>query len=358
MVECRQPGPPRKPRARTESRGPVPCPAVAPVPVIFDSDGGVDDAAALWWACTSPDIDVVAVTAVGGNVDVDVAARNLGIVLAAAGHDHVPVAVGGAEPIGPTPPLRRASAIHGRDGLGDAGVARPDPRPPVAEEAAGMLVRLVRERPAELTIVATGPVSNLAAALRAAPDLAAATARLIVMGGSARAGGNARPAAEANIAHDPVAASEVVSAAWPAPPLLVGLDVTHRATLSQAEFDLLEDRRSAAAEFLAAPLAFYRTLGSTFTEPGTCPCHDLLAMMAVTDADLVRGPILPLAVDTGGSAAWGATVVDFREQAFNRAGSSPDRVGDDSPSEGGRWRIGLEVDVDRFRANVRHLFGG
>jgi len=269
--------------------------------VIFDSDGGVDDAAALWWACTSPDIDVVAVTAVGGNVDVDIAARNLGIVLAAAGHDHVPVALGLAEPVGPTPPLRRASAIHGRDGLGDVGVVRPDPIPPVAEPAASMLGRLVRERPGNLTIVATGPLSNLAAALRATPDLASDAGRLIVMGGSARVGGNARPAAEANIAHDPLAASEVVAAAWPAPPLLVGLDVTHRATLSHEEFELLEQRRSPAAEFLAAPLAFYRTLGSTFTEAGTCPCHDLLAMMAVTDADLVGGPVLPLAVDTGGS---------------------------------------------------------
>ena len=327
------------------------------VPVVFDSDGGVDDAAALWWACTSPDIDLVAVTAVAGNVDVDVAARNLGTVLAAAGRADVPVAVGAAEPIGPTPPLRRASAIHGRDGLGDTGTDWPAPPDPVSEDASVMLARLVRERSGRLTIVATGPLTNLAVALRADPDLASHAAALVVMGGSARAGGNARPAAEANIAHDPVAASEVVAGGWPGAPLLVGLDVTHRATLSPAEFDLLGEGRTPAARFLAGPLAFYRTLGSTFTEPGTCPCHDLLAMMAAGRPGLVTGPVLPLAVDTGASAAWGATVVDFRELAFARVGSSPQRVGDDGAREGGRWQIGLEVDVAGFRTGVRAMFG-
>lgn len=329
-----------------------------PTPVVFDSDGGVDDAAALWWACTSPDIDLVAVTAVAGNVDVEVAARNLGIVLAAAGRSDVPVSIGVADPIGATPPLRRAAAIHGHDGLGDTGVSRPTPPPPTAEAAPATLARLVRSRPGELTIVATGPLSNLAVALREDPSLASGVRALVVMGGSARAAGNARPAAEANIAHDPLAAAEVVGAGWAAPPLLVGLDVTHRATLTQAEFDLLDERRTPAADFLAGPLGFYRPLGSTFTEPGTCPCHDLLAMMAATEPELVTGPVLPLAVDTGGSAAWGATIVDFRELAFARVGSSAGRVGDDGPTEGGRWRVGLEVDVPRFRANVRSLFGG
>jgi len=90
-----------------------------PIPIIFDSDGGVDDAAALWWACTNEETELVAVTAVAGNVDVEVGARNLGIVLEAAGQGDVPVAIGAADPIGPTPPLRRAAAIHGHDGLGD-----------------------------------------------------------------------------------------------------------------------------------------------------------------------------------------------------------------------------------------------
>ena len=320
------------------------------LPVIFDSDGGVDDAAALWWACTSDDIDLVAVTAVGGNVDVDQAAANLQAVLRAAGRPDVPVAMGRPEPVGPVPPLRRAAAIHGTAGLGDMAIPPLPPSPgsaPAADVLAGA---------SDVTIVATGPLGNVARALTADPTLASRV-ELVIMGGSARAGGNARPAAEANIANDPTAASIVVGANWSNPPLLVGLDVTLRATLTDAEFALVEERRTPAADFMAGPLTFYRDRGSTFAAPGECPCHDLLAMMTIGNPGLVEGPVLPLAVDVGQSAGWGATIVDFRELAFARRGITPAEVGDDDQQGWQRWRIGLEVDVARFRAGVRRLFG-
>jgi purine nucleosidase len=323
-----------------------------PTRVVFDSDGGVDDAAALWWACTSPDIELVAVTAVGGNVGVERAATNLATVLHSAGRSGVPVAVGPPGPAGPVPPLRRASAIHGIDGLGDAGIPAVS-FTPATEPAPAFLARHTEG----LTVVATGPLTNLARALEIDPTWPSRVAGLVVMGGSARAGGNARPAAEANFAHDPTAAALVAGAAWPAPPLLIGLDVTLRATLTDREFALLAEGRSPAAAFLAGPLTFYRDLGSTFSAPGECPCHDLLAMMAAAHPDLVSGPELPMAVDTGGSAAWGASVVDFRETAFARRGATPGEVGDASTREGGRWRIGLDVDIERFRREVRALFG-
>ncbi|HVM63398.1 MAG TPA: nucleoside hydrolase [Acidimicrobiales bacterium] len=319
------------------------------VGVVFDSDGGVDDATALWWACRSPEIDVAAVTASAGNVEVARAAANLGTVLQAAGQPGVPLAIGSDEPVGPVPPLRRASAIHGVDGLGDAGIPTAS-YPAVPGPAPEFLAR----RTDGLTVVATGPLTNLARAIEIDPEWPRRVAGLIVMGGSARVGGNAGPLAEANFAHDPVAAAIVAAAPWPAPPLLVGLDVTLQATLTDAEFDLLAERRTPAAAFLAGPLAFYRRFGSTFAPPGECPCHDLLAMIATAHPGVVTGPELPMAVDTGGSAAWGASVVDFREQAFARHGLAPPDLG---PARA-RWRIGLEVDVARFRAEVRALFGG
>jgi purine nucleosidase len=315
-----------------------------PRPIIFDSDGGVDDAAALWWACTSPDVEVVAVTAVAGNVDVDQAAINLATILAAAGHGHVPVAVGTGTAVGPVLPMDRPKGIHGADGLGDAGIPRVAYTPP-AETAPVMLTRLVAERPGQLTVVATGPLSNLALALRRDREWSRRLADLIVMGGAARPPGNVSALAEANIAHDPQAAAEVMGADWVAPPLMVGLDVSMRATLTEVEFAVLKEHRTDAARFLDAPLAFYRPIGGRFNAPGECPCHDLLAMMAVSDSGLLGTQLLPVEVDTGGSAAWGATVVDFRPT------SAPER------GKGGRWRIGLEVDIDRFRANVRTLFG-
>jgi purine nucleosidase len=126
---------------------------------------------------------------------------------------------------------------------------------------------------------------------------------------------------------------------------MAGLDVTRRATLAEPEFAVLEEQLTPAAGFLARPLAFYRPVGGRFSAPGECPCHDLLAMMAVTDAGLVATALLPVQVDTGGSAAWGATVVDFRPATATGRGLR------------GVWRIALEVDVDRFRAKVRTLFG-
>jgi purine nucleosidase len=305
----------------------------------------VDDAAALWWACTNPDVDVVAVTAVAGNVDVDQAAINLATVLAAAGHGHVPVAVGAAAAVGPVLPLDRPRGIHGADGLGNAGIPRVRYTPP-EESAPQLLLRLVGERPGELSVVATGPLSNLALALRADPQWAGRLVDLVVMGGAARPPGNVSPLAEANIAHDPQAADEVVGAGWITPPLMVGLDVSMKATLTGVEFAALEEQRTPAAGFLAGPLAFYRTIGGRFNAPGECPCHDLLAMMAVSDPELLDTPVLPVQVDTGGSAAWGATVVDFRPLPAVEGG------------KGTRWRIALEVDVDRFRAQVRTLFRG
>jgi purine nucleosidase len=282
----------------------------------------------------------VAVTAVAGNVDVDQAAVNLATVLDAAGLGDVPVAVGAGAALGPVPPMERPKAIHGADGLGDAGIARVAYTPP-AETAAELLGRLVAERPGQLTVVATGPLSNLATVLRTRPGWAGQVGDLVVMGGSARHPGNVSAVAEANIAHDPEAAADVARADWARPPLMVGLDVTMRATLTDAEFAVLDRQETPAARFLASPLAFYRPVGGRFNAPGESPCHDLVAMMAVTDLDLLSDEVHPLEVDTGGSAAWGMTVFDFRPGPHGR---------------GSPWRIALGVDVERFRAGVRTLF--
>jgi purine nucleosidase len=322
-------------------------------PVIIDTDGGIDDAVALWWALTDPGLDVVAITVVWGNVPVAVAAESVLRVAHAAGRDDVPVAVGARGPLQPAPELRPATFIHGDDGLGNA--AGPvAPNRPVAESATALLARLARSRPGELTLVTLGPLTNIGVVVHDHPEFASDIAELFVMGGSARRGGNALPSGEANVAHDPVAAQRTVVAPWARPPLLVGLDVTLAATLTPSEFDLLAEHRNAAAAFLDAPLRFYREFGSTFTAPGT-PCHDLLTVLAVSRPEIITdAPVLPLAVDCGGDAAWGTTVVDFRAPYFAALEGSTQ-----SAAEGfAPWRIALDVDVERFRSCVRALFGG
>jgi purine nucleosidase len=324
-------------------------------PVIIDTDGGVDDAAALWWALYDPALEVIAVTVVWGNVPVEVALRSVGRVLAAAGRPDIPVARGAAGPVGVAPRLRPATFIHGDDGLGNTTHGQPPPDMTVAPEAASILIRrLCAERPGEVSLLTIGPLSNLGLVVAEDPGFAATVRELVVMGGSARAGGNALPAGEANIAHDPVAAARVASAGWSQPPLLVGLDVTREATLTEAHFALLAEHRNAAAEFLDAPLRFYRTFGSLLTAP-YCPCHDLVATMALSQPDLIPdAPVLPMAVDAAGGPAWGTTVVDFRAPALARF-----REAEQDRSPGfGPWRIGLGADVARFRDLAAALFGG
>jgi purine nucleosidase len=323
--------------------------------VIIDTDGGVDDAAALWWALSDPNLDVQAITVVWGNVPVDVAARSVCRVVAAAGRPDVPIAIGAPAPIAVAPDLRPATFIHGDDGLGNTTAGLPPPRiRPVDEPAPALLRRLCADRPGEIALVTLGPLSTLGDLIRADPGFAPTVGELVVMGGSAAAGGNALPNGEANVAHDPRAATLVAGAGWSRPPLLVGLDVTREATLTEAHFALLSEHRSPAARFLDAPLRFYRTFGSTLTA-SNCPCHDLVAVLALADPPvIVDAPVLPMAVDDAGGPSWGATVVDFRAPAFARL-EGADQA---SPEGFHPWRISLQADVARFRGRATTLFGG
>jgi purine nucleosidase len=317
------------------------------VPVVIDTDGGIDDAVALWWAATDPRVELVALLVTWGNVDLDVAAGTCLRILAAAGRTDVPVALGAADPLGPTPLTERATFVHGDDGLGGHGHRWSTGDLAVTDEpAAELLARVTAER--AVSVVTIGPLSTLAAALRHDPSIAGRVDDLVVMGGAVQQKGNALPAGEANIAHDPIAAAEVVAASWSAPPLLVGLDVTHAALLDRTHLALADEGRTPAAQMLADPLRFYADFydRSDQTRQGAFPCHDLLAVVAAADPSIITdAPLLPLAVDTGGSAAWGATVADFRPWA--------ERM----PDGFHPWRIALGVDANRFRSETERLLG-
>jgi purine nucleosidase len=268
-------------------------------------------------------------------------------VLAAAGRSDVPVALGSAHPVGPVPELRRADFVHGADGLGNTG------RPPASVGIDATIAELWADARADV-LVTLGPLSTVAHALAAGLIPAASTA-LVVMGGAVAVAGNCLPASEANIAHDPMAAAQVLTAQWARPPLLVGLDVTHRATFGPAETSAIDARINAAGRWLADPLAFYRVGGSAFVPPGETPCHDLLAVMAAVVDGLVGGPVLPLAVQTAPGPAWGATVADRRGLL---RGLDATTMGDQpTPAGFAPVQVAAEVDVERYRAEVRAMFG-
>ncbi|HEX7131368.1 MAG TPA: nucleoside hydrolase [Iamia sp.] len=319
--------------------------------LVIDNDGGVDDCTGIWWALTDPGVEVVALIATWGNTERDAAAANLCRILHAAGRPDVPVALGATDPSGPSPLADRATHVHGLDGLGGYADRWPTGEvTPTAEPPAELLARLVAADPGGIDLVTTGPLTTMAGVLAERPELVGGFRSLTVMGGSVLAGGNALPAAEANIAHDPRAAEAVVGAPWATaePPLLVGLDVTMAALLS-ADVELAAAHASdgVVARFLADPmdtyLAFYDSVGQT--PPGMFPCHDLLAVMAAAEQPVITAvETWPLAVDTGGGAAWGATVADRRPVPESTLGHF-------TP-----WRVALEVDPAPFRHAVQTLF--
>jgi purine nucleosidase len=319
--------------------------------LIIDNDGGVDDCTGIWWALTDPDVEVVALVATWGNTERDLAAANLCRILHAAGRADIPIALGATDPSGPSPLADRAAHVHGADGLGGHAHRWPTGDVvPTDESPADLLIRMTAEDPGGIDLVTTGPLTTLAGVLAEQPSLTSAFRSLTVMGGSVLAGGNALPAAEANIAHDPLAAAAVIGAPWAMdrPPLLVGLDVT-MAALLEADVELAAAHASdgVVARFLAEPmdgyLAFYDSVHQT--PPGMFPCHDLLAVMAAAEQPVITEiETWPLAVDTGGSAAWGATVPDRRPVPESTLGTF-------TP-----WRIALACDPGPFRQAVQGLF--
>ena len=258
--------------------------------------------------------------------------------------------------MGPTPLMTRAGHVHGDDGLGGWGERWPADVPLTDEPAGEVLSRLTAERPGQIDLVTVGPLSTVAAALRDDPGIAAARARSPSWGGRWASGGNALRSPRPTSPTIQLGAAEVVAAPWGGDrrPLLVGLDVTARALLGPEDLaaaDAGGRAGSTAGRFLAGPLEHYAGYytRSGQAPPGWSPCHDLVATMAVVDDELItEAPTVPLAVDTGRSAAWGATVADLR----------PVPEADESPAGFTPWRVALDVDVDRFRATFRSLVAG
>lgn len=320
--------------------------------LLIDTDCGIDDAVALWWAASQPDVELVGITTVFGNVDLADAAANALRVLELAGRPDTPIAFGADRPFASAPELRRADFIHGADGVGDIG-RRPTGTVTTEQTAVELLQRAVRASPGEVVVVTIGPMTNVAHVITQDPTWAPLVRRLVVMGGAIETQGNALPVAEANIAHDPHAAAVALGAPWATPPLLVGLDVTQRATITPELLSLAHAGRSPAGTDLAELLTFYARFGGTFCAPGEFPCHDALAVMAAVRDGLVDGPVLPTAVQTDAGPALGMTVADRRQPFFEAAGQHQELPDGFSPCQ-----VALTVDVERFRSELRTLLGG
>ena len=275
--------------------------------ILLDADVGIDDAIAMLFLAGRADAQIVGVGSVHGNIPSDLAAANARRLLELCGLDDTPVAIGARRPM--AQPLATAEWVHGADGLGNTD--RPAPkRGPVAEDAVAQMLRITRERPGEIDIVAVGPLTNLGLALCLDPDLAQRVRSVVVMGGAILHEGNASATAEANIWHDPEAAQLVFSAPWPV--TMVGLDVTQVTRLRAAELAAIEAIGSVRSRFALEILDHYLSVYSRTMGARECPLHDPLAAGIALDPSYVV-EALRLSVEVGTSgAARGATIVDRR----------------------------------------------
>ena len=275
--------------------------------LVLDLDTGIDDALALILAARSPAAELVAIGTVAGNIGVEQTTTNTLTVLDVLNVD-APVAVGLSRPL--LRPPNPAPHVHGADGLGEASLPPPQGRP-TGEHAADQLVRLAHERPGALTLVACGPLTNVAAALIREPELPHLIKELVVMGGAAGAPGNVTPVAEANIYNDPEAARLVFDADWPL--TMVGLDVTMTTRLRAPEFARLRAADTPVARFVSRIVAFYARFYSGLLGYEACVMHDPLALGIALDPTLVTHMAdLDVRVETEGDLTLGMTVADRR----------------------------------------------
>ena len=295
------------------------------IPVLIDCDPGHDDAMALLLALASPELDLLGVTTVHGNQTLAKTTANALRVLEFAGRGDVPVAAGADRPL--VRDARVAEHVHGESGL-DGPDLPPPQGAPAAAHAVDFLAERIRSAGRPVTLVPTGPLTNVALLLARHPDVAAGVERIVLMGG-AIAEGNITPAAEFNIWVDPEAARRVFASGLDV--TMVGLDVTHRALMTPEHAERLREAGRVGA-MVAELWAFYHRFHARVSEfPGT-PVHDALAVAHVIRGDLLRTEHRNVEIDCTSELCRGRTVVDL----WRISGREPNA------------HVGVEVDGDAF----------
>lgn len=294
--------------------------------VLLDCDPGHDDAMAILLAAASPAIDLVAITTVAGNQTLEKTTFNARRVCSLAGIVDVPIAAGRARPLARD--LVVAADIHGASGLDGVDWAEPTvPRDP--RDGVDVIVEAALGGDSRLTIVAVGPLTNVAAALRQAPEMAGRVERISIMGGAIGLG-NVTPSAEFNIYVDPEAADEVFQAGIPI--TLVPLEVTHRALATEDVLARITSLGTPVAEASVALMRFFADTYRRVFDFDAPAVHDPCAVVAVTDPTIVTTRPMHVAIDTASSISLGRTACDV----YGKTGNPPNAD------------VGIGLDVGRF----------
>lgn len=283
-------------------------------PLILDVDAGVDDLVALLYALASPEVELIAATAVMGNTYVEKVTRNTLLVLELAGAGDVEVAAGAERPL--SQDWKPFPVVHGEEGLGGF-VPREPAGTASARDAATLIVEEARRCPGEVLLVSTGPLTNVALAVEQEPRLPELLKGYALMGGAFREGGNVTPRAEANVWMDADAAARVFDAWSGAPPTklprCIGLDVTEKVWLSATDIAAIcsPAHDSELARSIRESVGYYAAFyASTGRYEGAC-MHDPLAVAAAIDAALCTWTLTRIEVELEGRWTRGETVTDL-----------------------------------------------
>lgn len=281
--------------------------------IIIDTDPGIDDAMAILAALHSPELEVLGLTVVFGNADVDSCAQNALRLVELEGNDHIPVAKGCGKPL-VLPADSFASLVHGRDGFGNTNLPLPhgnlDPR-----HAAQFIIDTVLAYPHEVTLVPLGPLTNIALACALEPRIIPLVKEVVLMGGCAFALGNISPVAEANIYHDPHAAEVVFAAPWKV--TMVGLDVTMKIIMTPDYLAKLYATNTPAVRLLELIQPCYQNFHQVIHGMGgAIHTHDPAVIAYLLEPDLFYCEKMPVYVETSGHC-FGKTVADKYHKIFS-----------------------------------------
>ena len=294
--------------------------------IILDCDPGHDDAIAILLAAHHPDIDLLAITTVAGNQSLDKTTLNALKVCSLANIRNVPVARGMDRPL--VRPARHAANIHGESGMDGPDIPEPDIEP-APQHGVDLLIDLLMNSDGDITIVPTGPLTNIATAIRREPAILPRIQAISLMGGAIGVG-NRMPAAEFNIWADPEAAAIVFDCGRPV--TMAPLEVTHQALATEEVLDRLRAPDRPVANFVVGLLTFFgNTYRTVFGFPAP-PVHDPCAVAAVIDPGLLQAHTIRVEIETEGEWTSGRTVCDV----YGVLGKEPNA------------RVGYALDVPRF----------
>ncbi|GGL65909.1 nucleoside hydrolase [Wenxinia marina] len=278
-----------------------------PRQIVIDTDPGQDDAVAILLALASPELEVLGITAVAGNVPLELTARNARVVCELAGRTDVPVFAGCDRPMGRT--LVTAEHVHGTTGLDGADL--PEPTMPLQDaHAVDWIVETVRARPeGAVTLCPLGPLTNIGTALTRAPDIAARLAGIVLMGGAYFEVGNITPAAEFNIYVDPEAADVVFRSGVPL--TVMPLDVTHKALTTRARVDAIRALGTPVGDAVAGWTGFFERFDKEKYGSEGAPLHDPTVIAYLLRPDLFTGRHVNVEIETVSDLTRGMTVADW-----------------------------------------------